>query len=165
MQGLSSTYYSSLIPCLMTSIHTSRKSESHEYPGVYHPPMYNWARVMQQLKDTPSTRLRPSVRISETSDFYSIELNAPGFSKEDFIVTINNGRLSIYGLSSACSTSGHSVSHNQDSVYDCFEHILELPRNIDSDFVRAEYNSGVLRFDFPKTSVADKCTVDRIIVY
>lgn len=149
----------------MTSIHTPVKADSHEYPGVYSPPLYNWKKVMEQLKDTPAVDRKPAVDICDSQDFYCIQLKAPGFSKEDFIVTIDGSKLNIYGLSSSCSKAGPAVPQAQDKIYDCFEHVLDLPGNIDSDFVRAEYKSGVLRFDFPKTAQADKCTVEQIVVY
>lgn len=149
----------------MTSFHTQRKNESREYPGVYQPPSYNWTKVMQHLKEAPSMRSKPAVAICESPRFYCIELKVPGFSKEDFIVTIEAGKLHIYGLSAACNAGEQSGHQLQDTGYDCFEHSLELPKYIDSDFVRAEYNAGVLRFVFPKIDYEHTCTVSRIIVY
>ncbi|HRO47371.1 Hsp20/alpha crystallin family protein [Agriterribacter sp.] len=149
----------------MISFGNQRKNESHEYPGAYHPPSYNWTKVMQQLRETAAEGFKPAVNISENPGYYCIEVKAPGYNKEDFIVTIEGGKLNIYGISPACDAGERSGYPLHGQGYDCFEHAIDLPKYIDTDFVRAEYKAGVLRFDFPKADYEDACTVERIIVY
>src|SRR5690606_26757432 len=107
------------------------------YPGVYHPPSYNWTKVMQQLRQTSAHGIKPSVNIHETPGYYCVEVKAPGYNKEDFIVTIEEGKLNIYGISPDCDTAERGASV-QDPGYGCFEHSVDLPKFIDTDFVRAE---------------------------
>ena len=161
MQTILSTTYR----IRMISFSNQSKNESHEYPGVYHPPSYNWTQVMQQLRETAADGFTPVVHISETPGYYCIEIKAPGYNKEDFIVTIEDGKLNIHGISPACSTGEGSGNLLCGQGYGCFQHAVDLPKYIDTDFVRAEYKAGMLRFDFPKTDYESTCTVERIIVY
>ncbi|HRQ52044.1 MAG TPA: Hsp20/alpha crystallin family protein [Agriterribacter sp.] len=149
----------------MITFSNPAKSESNGYPGTYHPPSYNWTKVMQQLRELAADGHKPVVSTSETPDYYCIEVKAPGYSKEDFIVTIEGRKLNIYGISPACDTGEQSGHPLRNRGYDCFEHAVDLPQYIDTDFVRAEYKAGILRFDFPKTGYEDTCTVERIVVY
>ncbi len=148
----------------MIPLSSQKTNDSNEYPGGYHPPSYNWTKVMQQLRQTTAHGFSPSVNIRETPGYFCIEVKAPGYNKEDFIVTIDDGKLNIYGISPYCDAADH-LSQLHDQGHTCFEHSIDLPGYIDTDFVRAEYKSGMLRFDFPKTSCGNSCTVQRIIVY
>lgn len=137
------------------------KTDFHEYPGAYHPPAYNWAKVMQQLKEVSGKKQKPLLMIDETSCCYRIEVEIPGYSKENFMVMFKGDKLNIYGLCPGTK----SGDHVHEDCSDCFEHTVILPKYIDADFVRAEYRAGMLRFSFPKSNKECIRTIDRIIVY
>ncbi len=138
---------------------------SHEYPGAYQPPAYNWTKVMQQLKRVSGKDQRPAVAVSETPCCYSVKIEVPGRKKEDFMVTLEDDKLNIYVLSPGAQSDSESVGDLHEYSCDCFEHTVVLPKYVDADFVRAEYKAGVLRFDFPVTDCECSRTVDSIIVY
>lgn len=144
--------------------HQSEK-ESHEYPGAYQPHPYNWTNVMRQLNSTSEKAKKPSVVVSETPDNYSIQIEIPGRNKEDFMVTREGDKLSIYALSPDVQLIGKPKFHLHELPCDCIEHTVELPKYVDADFVRAEYKAGVLRFDFPVKGQDCIRTVENIVVY
>lgn len=149
---------------MITSINRP-SSRANEYPGTYNPPTYNWTKVMRQLKKNADENTKPSLAIYEDPNCYSIEIQAPGYSKEDFMVTLEGDRLSVYGLCPSTQSGEQYSYHLVDACSGCFEHSIHLPENIDSDFVRAEYKSGLLRLDFPKSERQNVRTVDKIVVY
>lgn len=138
---------------------------SHEYPGAYQPPSYNWTKVMQQLRHPSAKDLRSAVAVSETPCCYSVKIEMPGRKKEDFMVTLEDDKLNIYVLSPDAQSGGDPIGDLHEYSCNCFEHTVVLPKYVDADFVRAEYKAGVLRFDFPVTAYECSRTVDSIIVY
>ena len=81
------------------------------------------------------------------------------------MVTLEGDKLNIYVLNPGAQSGEQAAYLLHEYPCDCFEYIVDLPKYVDADFVRAEYKAGVLRFDFPVTG--DECsrTVDNIIVY
>lgn len=139
---------------------------SHEYPGAYQPPPYNWTKVMQQLKRASDKGRKPFLTVSETPCCYSIKIEVPGRNKEDFMVALEGDKLNIYVLSAGAQSGyGEPAGYLAEYSCDCFEHTVVLPKYVDADFVRAEYKAGILRFDFPVTAYECSRTVDSIIVY
>lgn len=149
----------------MLLFNNQAEKASHEYPGAYQPPPYNWTRVMQQLKRASDKGRKPFLTVSETPCCYSVKIEVPGRNKEDFMVTLEGDKLNIYVLNPGAQSGEQAAYLLHEYPCDCFEYIVDLPKYVDADFVRAEYKAGVLRFDFPVTG--DECsrTVDNIIVY
>lgn len=77
---------------------------------------------MQQLRETSAEGFKPAVNISETQEYYCIEVKARGYNKEDFIVTIEDGKLNILGISPACSTGEGYGYLLCGQGYGCFQH-------------------------------------------
>lgn len=92
----------------------------------------------------------PALNIKETDKSFEVELAAPGFSKEDFDVTIHDGRLNI---SAECSKSKEEKEENytrKEFSYNSFQKSLELPDSIKEENIKATYQDGILRFDLLK---------------
>ena len=149
----------------MIKIASQERTGSNEYPGAYNPPAYNWTKVMQQLKKTSGKQEKPALDIYEDSDCYSIEMKVPGYNKEDFIVMLEGDVLRIYGLCPDTQSGEQSGCYIHEGCSGCFEQIINLPKYIDADFVRAEYKSGMLRFDFLKSESESVHTINSIVVY
>jgi HSP20 family molecular chaperone IbpA len=144
---------------------TNHRSENYSaYPGEFKPPFYNWDEVMKEIQRPHEGSKKPSANVSEYIDHYKIEIMAPGHSKEDFIVGIDNNNLSVMVIQTK-SSAGKENYRLHEFNFDWFSHIVELPANIDADFVRAEYRAGILSMCFPKVSTPTINTVHRIIVY
>ena len=149
----------------MTLFNDLAEKASHEYPGAYQPPAYNWMKVMQHLKHESDKDLKSAGVVSEDPCCYSVKIEVPGRKKEDFMVTLEDDKLNIYVLSAGAQSGSEPAGDLHEYSCDCFEHTVMLPKYVDADFVRAEYKAGVLRFDFPVTACECSRTVDSIIVY
>ena len=49
--------------------------------------------------------------------------------------------------------------------FECFSHLIDLPDNIETDFISAEYEAGILSICFPKVDTPVVNTSHRIIIY
>ena len=96
----------------------------------------------------------PALNIKETDDAFEIELAAPGFSKKDFEVTIDNGYLNISAVNSNSEEEKEDNYTRQEFSYNSFEKTLHLPDSVKEEDVKAKYKDGVLRFNLVKKEEA-----------
>ena len=72
------------------------------------------------------------------------------FSKKDFEVAIDDGRLSILVENSNSKEEKEDNYTRKEFSNDSFEKRLQLPDSIKEEDVKAEYNDGILRFNLVK---------------
>lgn len=104
----------------------------------------------------PARTEQPALNIKETDDEFQIELAAPGYSKKDFNVTIENGLLNISAEKSREETGEEENYTCREFSYDSFERSLQLPEGIEQEKVKAEYKDGILKFKLAKKEEAKK---------
>ncbi len=99
----------------------------------------------------------PAVNIKEVDDKYEVEVAAPGLSKDDFNVELNNNVLTISSHKETKNEKrdeGTGYSRREFS-YSSFERSFSLPENVvDVDKINAKYKDGVLHLDLPKKEEA-----------
>ena len=96
----------------------------------------------------------PALNIKEKKDEYEIELAAPGFSKKDFEVTIDDGCLNISAKKSESKEKKDENYTRKEFSYNSFERSLELPKSIADDKIKAKYDNGILKFSLAKKEEA-----------
>ncbi|HXD78668.1 MAG TPA: Hsp20/alpha crystallin family protein [Puia sp.] len=93
----------------------------------------------------------PPVNIHETADAYHLELSAPGRSKEDFTLGIENGLLSIgYEKKEAARTEAEYKTIRKEFSFRSFKRSFTLDEGIDANGIQAKYENGVLKLFLPK---------------
>lgn len=108
--------------------------------------------------ETPSVfnndwyRTSPMVNIKDTEKNYLIEMAAPGFSKEDISVKIEDNILTITGTQNEeKQTENENEKYTRKEFhYQTFSRSFTLPKRIDSSKVSAAYENGVLKVSLPK---------------
>jgi HSP20 family protein len=98
----------------------------------------------------------PSLNIKEEDNKFEIELAAPGFSKKDFEVTIDNGCLNISAEKSDSKEGKENNYTRQEFSYNSFSKSLQLPENVKEEEIKAKYKNGILSFDLAKKEIAKK---------
>ena len=93
-----------------------------------------------------SKRDEPAMNINETDDHYGIELSAPGFSKKDFEVTIDNGYLNISAERSISKEEEEKNYTCKEFSYNSFEKSLLLPESVKEEDIKAKYKDGIAIF-------------------
>jgi HSP20 family protein len=91
----------------------------------------------------------PPVNIHETADAYHLELSAPGRSKEDFKLAIDNGQLTIsFEKKEEGKTEDYKTIRKEFS-FRSFKRSFNLDDRIDSNNIQAKYENGVLKLLLP----------------
>ena len=128
---------------------------SSQYPSLFdrffENDLFDWSS--RNYSDTNTTL--PSVNIKESSDDFEVEVAAPGFSKDDFRIELNNDLLTI---SSGKETVNETKEGQQFSLrefsYQSFSRSFSLPNTADSEKIVAKYENGILRIVIPKKEEA-----------
>ena len=99
----------------------------------------------------------PAVNVKETNDAYVLEVAAPGMTKKDFNIELDNNRLVI----SAEKEEKHEEQNDSDNYsrrefnYQSFVRTFSLPeRLVKGDKISAKYLDGILHITVPKTEEA-----------
>jgi HSP20 family protein len=102
----------------------------------------------------PSTLSRnsnlPPVNIFENKDTYSLELVAPGLSKEDFKVNIENGFITISYEKKTEKETKDEKTISREFWLSSFKRTFMVDETIDAEGIEAKYENGVLKLTLPK---------------
>jgi HSP20 family protein len=135
------------------------------YPGEYIP-LLNTEELMAELKRPhEGIVVRPHINISEERELVKIEVDIPGLRREDFFINIENNILSIAVLHKKFNAKHKERFQLHEFNYECFNRHIILPENVDTEFVSAEYKTGILKMYLPKTDYPSKLTSAQVIVY
>jgi len=98
----------------------------------------------------------PAVNIHETENEYAIEVAAPGMSKDDFRVNLENNELTISSEKKDEKKEEKKGQYSRrEFSYQSFHRTFTLPENqVNSDKIEAKYADGILRLTLPKKEEA-----------
>ncbi len=109
----------------------------------------------QSLNRRKSVNTVPLANVSEVESGYEISLAAPGLSRSDFKISIENNTLTV---------SANSDSHVKDENYNefnysSFKRTWSLPKGTNAESITANYNAGILNIAVP-TETKKKQTIN-----
>lgn len=116
----------------------------------------SWARDMMPDQFWNGKRSQPALNIKENHDTFEIELAAPGFAKEDFEVTIEDGCLNISAEKSVSDEEKEENYTRKEFSYNAFQRSLQLPESVKQEAIKAKYKDGILSFTLAKKEDAKK---------
>ena len=95
----------------------------------------------------------PAVIIMESDDDFSVLVAAPGKTKEDFNIELDNDVLTISSEAKEVkdNTSEDGKFTRKEFSYNSFKRAFSLPETINNQNISATYEQGVLRITLPKT--------------
>jgi HSP20 family protein len=113
--------------------------------------LFDWSN--RNFSDTHTTL--PSVNIRESSEGFDVEMAAPGFSKDEFKIELNNDVLTISSEKKVENETkeGENFSRREFS-YQSFSRSFTLPNTVNSDKIGAKYENGILKVSIPKKEEA-----------
>ncbi|MDR1170516.1 MAG: Hsp20/alpha crystallin family protein [Prevotellaceae bacterium] len=100
----------------------------------------------------------PAINVIESENDYRIEVAAPGMTKDDFCVRIdddNNLVISMEKKEEGSKKNGNSLYLRREFSYSKFEQKMILPKNADKDKIGAKMEHGVLDVSIPKMKKED----------
>lgn len=113
--------------------------------------LFNWSNT------NSLTNQLPAVNIKETGNTYELEVVAPGMTKEDFHVELDNNVLLI-----SAQKESQNEEKDEDGKYtrkefnyQSFKRSFTLPDSmVEGDKISAKYSDGILHITVPKTEEA-----------
>ena len=108
----------------------------------------------------------PAINVFETEKEYKVELAAPGMTKEDFNVHIdeeNNLVISMEKKTENKEEKKEGRYLRREFSYSKFQQTMILPDDVDKEKISAQVENGVLNIDFPKFSEQEKEKAKRFI--
>lgn len=104
---------------------------------------------------TRANATAPAINVKETEKDYTVEVAAPGMTKDDFNVNIDkDGNLHIHMEAHTEKKEEDKKSHylRREFAYSKFEQTLLLPDDVEKEAIAARVNDGVLTVTLPKMS-------------
>ena len=109
----------------------------------------------------------PAINVKESLTDYEVEVAAPGMTKEDFNVHLNQeGDLTIKMEKKAENKEEDKTAHylRREFAYSKFEQTLILPDDVDKENISARVADGVLTVVLPKIRKEERNVVRQITV-
>lgn len=95
----------------------------------------------------------PAVNVMETENEYKVELAAPGLTKDDFNVHVDEDNNLVVNVEKKTEDSEKAKDGRylrREFSYSKFQRTLVLPDDVDKDNISAKVENGVLNIDLPK---------------
>lgn len=121
------------------------------------------------LPKVNSNTTAPAINVIEKKDEYDVELAAPGMTKEDFKVSLDEDHNLVVELDKKDEKTEENKENEEtghylrrEFSYTKYEQTLILPDDVNKEQIAAKVENGVLTVDLPKI-VEEKVKVSRQI--
>ncbi len=108
----------------------------------------------------------PAINVFETEKEYRVELAAPGMTKEDFNVHIDEDCNLVISMEKKTESKEEKKEGRylrREFSYTKFQQTMILPDNVDKEKIGALVENGVLNITLPKFTEAEKEKAKRFI--
>jgi HSP20 family protein len=92
----------------------------------------------------------PAVDMFDDDDKIVIKAELPGMDKKDISVDIENRVLTLSGERNYDNEVKEDNYYRRERAYGRFKRAFNLPADVDSDQIKADFKDGVLRVEIPK---------------
>lgn len=113
----------------------------------------------------------PAINVFETEKEYKIEVAAPGMTKEDFNVHIDEENNLVISMEKKSETKEENPNEKRNEgrylrrefSYSKFSQAMILPEDVDKEKIAARVENGVLNINLPKFSKEEKEKAKKVI--
>ena len=96
----------------------------------------------------------PAANIIESNEAFMLDIAAPGMKKDDFKINLENNILTISAeLEDQKREDGKNYTR-KEFYYGSFSRAFTLPKTIDLENIKADYENGILTISLPKKDEA-----------
>lgn len=96
----------------------------------------------------------PSVNIVETDTAFEVAVAAPGKTRKDFNVELDDHVLTVSSETAHKDENKTAQYTRREFAYDSFQRSFRLPETIDTTGINAKYDNGILTISLPKLQEA-----------
>lgn len=97
----------------------------------------------------------PAINVIETQNEYKVEVAAPGMTKEDFNIRIDEDNNLVISMEKKTENKEEKKEGRylrREFSYTKFQQTMILPDNVDKEKIAAQVENGVLAIEIPKLS-------------
>ncbi|MGZ5135761.1 MAG: Hsp20/alpha crystallin family protein [Flavitalea sp.] len=125
--------------------------------------LFNWG--LSNNSNTGTTI--PAVNIKETANAFEVEMAAPGMTKKDFRIELDNNVLAITSEKSMEQEQKDDERYSRKEFsYQSFQRTFTLSKEVvDDDKIEARYENGVLHLVIPKKEEAKQKPARKIEIH
>ena len=108
----------------------------------------------------------PAVNIIESPKCYCVEVAAPGLTKDDFKVDLQNDNELLICMDKRSEHKEEDKKHTylrREFSYSQFQQRMILPDNVDKEHIKASVENGMLTVEIPKCKKDEKRELSRSI--
>ncbi len=106
----------------------------------------------------------PAVNVIENETEYKVEVAAPGMTKEDFNVHLDEDNQLVISMEKKDETKDENNKYlRREFSYSKFQQSLVLPDDVEKEKISAAVNHGVLTIELPKKSKEEKAQECKVI--
>jgi len=103
----------------------------------------------------------PRANIARNEEGYTIDLAAPGMSREDFIISVENNTLTVSSAVENSKEDELDVYTTKEYIYSSFSRSWTLPKGVNASTIGARYDAGILSLSVPVSGEeAQKLVID-----
>lgn len=106
----------------------------------------------------------PKVNIYDSVDNIRLEFVVPGFNKDDFKLTVQDGVLNVEAEFKSVSQDSEQCCIRREHNFRSFNRVFTLPDTVNPDAVGANYQNGILMVTLPKKEESKPAEPRRISV-
>ena len=97
-----------------------------------------------------NANLAGRVNLTENENAFAMDILVPGFDKNEVVVSISNGQLTISAEHKTEQTNEKADYIRREYKHASFKRSFNLSENIDANAITATHNNGVLTLNLPK---------------
>ena len=98
----------------------------------------------------------PAMNVKENEKEFEVELAAPGLEKDDFMITMHKGLLTISAEKEAKNEEEKEGFVSKEFSYSSFSRTVGIPETVDEEQdISAKYDNGVLKLKLQKKEGAE----------
>ena len=119
------------------------------------------------MTNTKKNVTAPAVNVIDEEKEYKVEVAAPGMTKEDFQIKLDNDNNLIIALEKKTQSEDHDKKNHKylrrEFSYSKFQQAFTLPDDVEKEKITAKMTDGVLTIDIPKKEPAPVVDTSRMI--
>lgn len=109
----------------------------------------------------------PAINVFETEKEYRVELAAPGMTKDDFNVHIDEDNNLVITMEKKSESKDEDKKEGRylrrEFSYSKFQQTMILPDDVDKEQIAAHVENGVLNIELPKFTEQEKAKSKKVI--
>ena len=92
----------------------------------------------------------PATNIIENEDRFELAIAVPGINKKDIKISLEKNLLTISTEKEESSKESSFNFTRKEFGHDSFSRSFTIPKSVDAEKIKADYNNGILNIQLPK---------------